>query len=273
MKPFYEDKWVRIYNQNCLDTMKRMEDSLIDLTVTSPPYDNLREYIDYPFTFEFEQIAKELYRVTKQGGVVVWITGDATIKGSETGTSFRQALGFKEVGFNLHDTMIYQKANCKAYDPNNKRYKQVIEFMFILSKGSPNTYNPIKGDKCKTAHTEGLTSRKRDGSMRTSHPKIVEHNEYPDRYNIWIYNTGYMQSTKDHIAYRHPAIMPDRLANDHIISWSNEGDLVFDPFVGSGTTLKMAKLNNRKSIGVDISEEYCHIAKERCSQEVMELNV
>ena len=87
--------------------MARMPDGFIDLTVTSPPYDNLRAYSGY--SFDFEAVAKELYRVTKQGGVVIWVVGDATIKGSETGTSFRQALFFKEIGFNLHDTMIYAK--------------------------------------------------------------------------------------------------------------------------------------------------------------------
>ena len=132
----------KIYNENCLDTMARMEDNFIYLTVTSPPYYNLRTYKGY--SFDFESIAKELYRITKQGGVVVWVVGDATIKGSESLTSFKQALFFKKCGFNLHDTMIYKKKSCYAHDPRNKRYKAYFEYMFVFSKGKPNTYNEIK---------------------------------------------------------------------------------------------------------------------------------
>ena len=96
-----------IFNEDCLNTMRAMPDGVIDLVITSPPYDDLRNYKGY--SFDFESIAKELFRVVKEGGVVVWVVGDATVDGSETGTSFRQALFFKEVGFNLHDTMIYMK--------------------------------------------------------------------------------------------------------------------------------------------------------------------
>ena len=130
----------KIYNENCLDTMARMEDNFIDLTVTSPPYDNLREYNGY--SFDFENIAKELYRVTKVGGVVVWIVGDATKNGNEYGTSFKQALFFKECGFNLHDTMIYRKLNYLPITTN--RYEPQFEYMFILSKSKLKTFNPIK---------------------------------------------------------------------------------------------------------------------------------
>jgi len=128
----------KVYNENCLDTMSRMPDEFIDLTVTSPPYDNLRTYNGY--SFDFESIAKELYRVTKEGGVVVWIVGDATINGSESGTSFRQALYFKEIGFNLHDTMIYNK---NARFPENVRYYQEFEYMFVFSKGKPKAFNAL----------------------------------------------------------------------------------------------------------------------------------
>lgn len=96
---------------DCVELMKEIPDDFIDLTVTSPPYDNLRDYNnEMTWNFEkFKEVAKELFRITKPGGVVVWVVGDATIKGSETGTSFRQALFFKDCGFNLHDTMIYKK--------------------------------------------------------------------------------------------------------------------------------------------------------------------
>ena len=243
----------KIYNENCLETMARMEDNFIDLTVTSPPYDNLRTYNGY--SFDFESIAKELYRVTKDCGVVVWVVGDATIKGSETGTSFKQALFFKECGFNLHDTMIYKKKSCYAHDPRNKRYKSYFEYMFILSKGKPKTYNEIKDVPNKHAGKvlKGTGGRDKNGNKRKLKEMVIS--DFQARPNIWeIASSG---------RSKHPAIFPEKLANDHIISWSNEGDLVYDCFMGSGTTAKMAKLNNRNYIGSEISEEYCNIANER----------
>ena len=252
----------KIYNENCLDTMAQMQDGAIDLTVTSPPYDNLRTYNGY--SFDFKSIAKELYRVTKEGGVVVWVVGDATIKGSETGTSFRQALYFKECGFNLHDTMIYYKDSFQKPSPN--RYWSCMEYMFVFSKGKPKAFNLICDRKNKRAgkKTKGKTVRNADGS--TSKRKDVVINEYGKRTNIWTYKVGYMKSTADKIAYGHSAIFPEQLANDHIISWSNEGDIVYDPFMGSGTTAKMALANNRQYIGSELSAEYVEIAKERLKQ-------
>jgi len=259
VQPFWKHSDLEIYNESNLDTMNRMPNNCIDLTVTSPPYDNLRAYNG--FSLDWQNVIKELYRVTKDGGVVVWIVGDATIGGNETGTSFRQALYAKECGFNLHDTMIYAKNNIPVYDPRNKRYKNGFEFMFILSKGKPNTYNPIKDVLSKKKSSKGVTKRNPDGSMRAA--KDVEFGEYQDRSNVWFFQNGYMQTTKDKIAFEHPAIFPEQLANDHIISWSNEGDLVYDPFMGSGTTAKMAILNNRNFIGSEISKEYCEIAEQR----------
>lgn len=245
----------RCYNENCLDTMARMPDNFVDLTVTSPPYDNLRTYNG--FTFDWHETIKELYRVTKDGGVVVWVVGDATINGSETGTSFKQALFAKECGFNLHDTMIYAKNNPVPLTHN--RYEQQFEYMFVWSKGRPNTFNAIK-QPCKTAgsknnhksekHYENSHSmRKRDGDV------VVKAEKY--LYNIWFLTTG----TGDKV--KHNAPFPEALANDHIISWSNEGDLVYDPFMGSGTTAKMAILNKRNWVGSEISEEYCKIIERR----------
>ena len=241
----------KVYNENCLDTMARMENNSIDLTVTSPPYDNLRTYNGY--SFDFESIAKELYRVTKEGGVVVWVVGDATIKGSETGTSFRQALYFKDCGFNLHDTMIWHKPN--AMPTQSTRYQQGFEFMFVFAKGKIKAFNPIKKlSKCKgvkvkkhRAKTDGHNYNE-EGYYTVSSKKIID--------NVWVM-TNVKNKTK------HPAIFPEQLANDHIISWSNEGDIVYDPFMGSGTTAKMALLNNRRYIGSEVSEEYCKIAEER----------
>jgi len=249
------------HNENCLDTMAKMEDKLIDLTVTSPPYDNLRDYNGY--SFDFESIAKELYRVTKEGGVVVWIVGDATIKGSESGTSFKQALYFMECGFRLHDTMIYKK-NSYPFPPSNRYYQQ-FEYMFILSKGKPSVFNGLRQQtKWRKKSKEISTTRQKDGS--TKEMKYDKGKEDRLKDNVWDINTGYMRSTKDKIAYSHSAIFPEQLANDHIISWSNEGDLVYDCFMGSGTTAKMAILNNRNYIGSEMSEEYCEIIKERLKQ-------
>ena len=246
----------KIYNENCLETMAIMPDNFIDLTVTSPPYDNLRTYKGY--SFDFEYVAKELFRVTKKGGVVVWIVGDATVKGSETGTSFKQALYFKEIGFNLHDTMIYRKQN---YTPlTHNRYEQEWEFMFVLSKGKPKTFNPIKVP-CKYAgqQTWGKPNMYKDNSGELTRVKQTVINSHKIKGNIFDYLVGSTQTGK----IKHPAMFPESLANDHIISWSNPGDLVYDPFMGSGTTAKMTVLNNRNYIGSEISEEYYEIAKTR----------
>lgn len=249
----------KIYNENCLDTMARMPNGFVDLTVTSPPYDNLRTYNGY--SFDFEAVAKELYRVTKEGGVVVWIVGDATIKGSETGTSFKQALYFKEIGFNLHDTMIYHKLNPMPIKSN--RYLPCFEYMFILSKNKPKTFNAIR-EKTLATGKEKYTGTQQENGKFTDYGK--KRNLERDKYNIWSVKVGSNQTTKDKIAFKHPAIFPEKLVNDHIISWSNYGDLVYDPFMGSGTTAKMAILNTRNWIGSEISKEYCEIAEKRINE-------
>lgn len=259
----------KIYNENCLDTMSRMGDCFVDLTVTSPPYDDLRTYNGY--SFDFESIAKELYRVTKEGGVIVWVVGDATIKGSETGTSFRQALYFKEVGFDLFDTMIYAKPPRGAVG-NNKTYWQTFEYMFILSKGKPKTINLITDRKNKESRDgDNGTKRLENGDLLKV--KRGGYSEYGRRTNIWEYGNGKGQSTKDNIAFEHPAIFPEQLANDHIISWSNEGDLIYDPFMGSGTTAKSAIELNRNFIGSEISQQYTDIANKRINKYINQLTI
>lgn len=252
----------KIYNENCIDTMARMPDNFIDLTVTSPPYDGLRTYNGY--SFPFEDIAKELYRITKPGGVLVWVVSDQTINGSETGTSFKQALYFMDCGFNLHDTMIYRR---QARFPDDKRYQNAFEYMFVFSKGVPKTINLLqdKPNATKGTTRKGATERNIDGSMRESwlsktNGKIKE---FGIRDNIFEYGTGFMQSSKDKIAFEHPAIFPEMLAFDHIRSWSNENDLVYDCFMGSGTTAKMAHLLKRNWIGSETSDEYVRIAEKR----------
>ena len=235
----------KIYNMDCLDGLKLLDDNSIDLTVTSPPYDNLRTYNG--FSFDFENIAKQLYRVTKQGGVVVWIVGDQTINGSESGTSFKQALYFKECGFNLHDTMIWEK-NSSTFPSNEKsnRYTQIYEYMFIFSKGKPKTSNLIIDKK-------NIWAGSKDFSGKIKNPVP----EYSSRNNIWKITTSFNEETG------HPAVFPEELVNDHIISWSNKGDVVMDIFMGSGTTAKMAIVNDRKWIGFEISSEYCEMINKR----------
>lgn len=248
---------VDLHLGDCLEVMKSLPSNSIDLTVTSPPYDNLRTYNGY--SFDFEGISKELLRVTKDGGVVVWIVGDATINGSETGTSFRQALHFKDIGFNLHDTMIWNKGTFTAVGALSTRYAPVFEYMFVLSKGQINTFNPIKDRKNKHfGRTKHGTFRQEDGTTKplSSIGKPIA--EYGQRFNIWD-----IFAEKSNSKRLHPAMFPEQLAHDHIISWSNEGDTVLDCFLGSGTTGKMAKELNRNFIGIEISQEYLDIAKRR----------
>jgi len=236
---------------DCLEVMKSLPSQSIDLTVTSPPYDNLRTYNGY--SFDFEGIAKELYRVTKDGGVVVWVVGDATINGSETGTSFKQALYFKEIGFNLHDTMIWHKHSFN-HDPRNKRYKQYFEYMFVLSKGKPNTYNEIKDVPIKSAgKTVKASKTQKHGNVRDY--GYITLGEWQARSNIW--HIG------QEVKRLHPAPFPESLAHDHIVSWSNDSDTVLDCFLGSGTTGKVAKQLNRRFVGIEISPEYLEIASKR----------
>ncbi len=251
-----------IINGDCLEELKRMGDNSIDLVVTSPPYDDLRYYKGY--SFDFEGIAKELFRIVKEGGVVVWVVGDATVDGSETGTSFKQALYFKEIGFNLHDTMIYQK-NSYPFPPSN-RYFSVFEYMFILSKGSPKTTNLARVPTIGQKHTHS-TFRQADGSMEEDKYEMGKEDRVRD--NIWKYDVGYMKSAKEKYVFEHPASFPEKLAADHIKSWSNEGDVVLDIFNGSGTTTKMAYLLKRKYIGIEISKEYCEIARQRLRQKTL----
>lgn len=247
-----------IYCADCVDFMRGMSEC-VDLTVTSPPYDNLRSYNGYKWNFK--ATARELFRITNPGGVLVWVVGDATVNGGETGTSLKQALFFKKCGFLLHDTMYYQKTGTSF--PPVGRYTQVIEHMYIFSKGKPKTFNPIKDvEKRWPDGSWGKTSRRKSDGSLDSQPLREGNDNFKIRSNIWIAN-GKGFGTRDEIAYKHPGTFPEQIPNDHIITWSNPGDLVFDPFCGSGTTAKMAKLNGRKYIGVDISDQYCEIARER----------
>jgi site-specific DNA-methyltransferase (adenine-specific) len=250
--------------------MKRMQDGFVDLTVTSPPYDNLRTYNGNieQWSFEkFQAIAKELYRVTKHGGVVVWVVGDATIKGSETGSSFKQALYFKEIGFNLHDTMIYEKNGTGACGSNNC-YWQTFEYMFVFTKGKIKTVHRLDNGKPRTKGGIKTGRITKDGIQKVEKRSDAE-GKLQLRSNIWRYNVGF---TSGDDKTGHPAVFPELLAQDHILSWSNEGDVVFDPFMGSGTTAKMALLNNRNYIGFELDATYCDIANKRIQDHLSELH-
>lgn len=242
--------------------LAEMAENSIDLTVTSPPYDNIRDYKGY--AVDMSEVAKQLFRVTKPGGIVVWVVGDSTENGSESGNSFRQALMFMETGFKLHDTMIYEK-NTSSFPArrDGNRYTQIFEYMFVFSKGKPKTSHLICDKENKWAgHTNWgkNTQRGRDGDLvETKDIKPVP--QYSPRNNIWKYNVGKGFNSSDKESHSHPAIFPEKLAEDHILSWSNEGDTVLDPFCGSGTTCKMAKKNKRNYIGIDISQEYCTLAE------------
>jgi len=245
-----------IYCIDCALGMQMIETESIDLIVTSPPYDNLRDYNGYKF--EFEKIANQIFRLIKKGGVVVWVVGDKIKNGNRSLTSFKQALYFQELGFNVHDIMIYEKKNTPFMRSN--AYTNCYEFMFIFTKGSPNTFNPIKTITVRQGKEKLVANKKTDG---VNNKVWGELNAQKTLTNIWEYAVGLGGSTNDKIAFKHTAIFPEKLAKDHIITWTNEGDTVLDPMSGSGTTCKMAKLLKRKFIGFDISQEYVEIAKER----------
>lgn len=265
-------KKFELWQGDCLELMKNIPNGSVDLTVTSPPYDNLRTYNGNIEQWNFEKfkaIAKELFRVTADGGVVVWIVADATIKGSETGTSFRQALWFMDCGFNLHDTMIWEKPSFTATGSLAVRYAPVFEYMFVFSKGKPKSFNPIKDKPNKHF------GKKQTGSIRQANGEVRKTSGYGKRFiakfgqrhNVWKMSP--CNSSKERTG--HPAPFPEQLAKDHIISWSNEGDTVLDCFMGSGTTGKMAVLNNRRFIGIELDEGYFNIAKKRIEEAVNDL--
>lgn len=253
-----------------VEVMREWPGESIDLVVTSPPYDDLRTYGGH--SWDFEGVAQQLWRLIKPGGVVVWVVNDATVDGSETGTSFRQALRFKEIGFRLHDTMIYEKHGFSF--PDHVRCHQVFEFMFCLSKGNVKTFNQIKDRKTTNGGAPLGGDYKRDSNgqsvMRQGSDKRGVRQLLGGRTNIWKIKAGCGQSSQDVIAFNHPAIFPEALASDHILSWSGDGEIVLDPFSGSGTTAKMAKLMGRRFIGVEVNPDYVEISRKRLSQNVFD---
>jgi len=268
MKPYYETKLGKLYHGHCCDIIPGLP--VVDLTVTSPPYDDLRNYKG--FDFDFKRTARALFKQTKPGGAVVWVVSDQTDNGSETGTSFKQALYFKYLGFNLHDTMLFKKNLAPL---NHNRYEQEFEYMFVFSKGKPKTFNPIRipcryfGEKRDSFFSETDEPNRRLRSV--ARRKSIKSSKIKG--NIWEYQVGSNKSTKDKIAFEHPAIFPESLAQDHILSWSDPGDTILDPMCGSGTTPKMCEVNNRKWLACEISEEYCEIAAKRIQSEAGDLKL
>jgi site-specific DNA-methyltransferase (adenine-specific) len=245
---------------DCVAGMKKLPDGSISFTLTSPPYDGLRKYGGH--TFDFEAVAKELYRITMSGGTVVWIVQDQVVNGGETGTSFEQVLYFKSIGFRLHSTML-MVINCGKL-PHRTRYVPLHHYAFVLSKERPRYVNLIRDRHNLTK------AKRREWYARRENGEVVSGRQSPrdtppvsEGGNVWHYNVGYNQTTKDKDAFTHPALMPEEMAEDHIVSWSRPGDLVFDPFCGAGTTCKMALLNNRRYLGMEIHKPYQELAIRR----------
>jgi site-specific DNA-methyltransferase (adenine-specific) len=255
---------VELVHGDCLDKMKLIPNDIIDMVLTSPPYDNLRSYNESLNWGEhiWKPVIEQLFRIIKVGGVVVWIVGDATIKGSETGTSFKQALYFKEIGFNLHDTMIWYKTAIFPHHLNARRYKQQFEYMFVFTKGLIKTYNPIHDIQNESAG-KTLNIKKKiktsDNGKYNGKTKTLQISDFRMRDNVW---------REGRAGYKgHPAPFPEKLAYDHISSWSNEGDMILDPFAGSGTTGKMAKHLKRNCILIEKELGYIDIIRKRLNEQ------
>ena len=252
----------RIYRGDCEDVLNNLDDDSVDMVLTSPPYDDLRSYdgnVSLWGFSKFKLIAALLVKKLRPGGVIVWIVGDATVAGSETGSSFKQALFFKECGLNLHDTMIWDKGTFTAVGSLVSRYAPVFEYMFIFSKGTPKVFHPIKDRVNKSfGRKKSGTFRQKDGSTKPISSLGKPIAEFGQRFNIWT-----CFAEKSNSRRLHPAMFPESLAADHILSWTNEGDTVLDPFFGSGTVGVAAKKIGRKFIGIEISSKYVDIARRR----------
>jgi site-specific DNA-methyltransferase (adenine-specific) len=256
---------------DCRTELKQLikDNIMVDLIVTSPPYDTIRNY-DESLVWDFsvfKEVADLLYEILVDGGVLVWVVNDRTVDGSETGTSFKQALYFKEIGFNLHDTMIYQK-NSMSF-PTFNRYYPIFEYMFVLSKGKPKTVNLLCDRRNKQAGDKVTGTCRQDGNnLKTlnGETKGKRVKEYGVRFNIWKYDTGYGKTAKEKYIFEHPAVFPLELATDHILSWSKSNDLVLDPFMGSGTVGVACTNTNRNFIGIEKVPKYYKIAERRIKE-------
>ena len=255
-----DEYYNKILVGECSKVMGTFPDNCIDLTVTSPPYDDMREYKGY--IFDYNAVIDQLYRVTKDGGVVVWVVGDKIVNGGRTLTSFRQALAFQEIGFSIHDVMIFHKRQTPFMRSN--AYTNCYEFMFVIRKGDKlNSFNPLTEPTKANSDDKYMMAQFNKGADGVNNYRRVKLNRNKTKTNVWQYNIGFCGTANDDFAFKHPAIFPDKLAKDHILSWTNKGDVVLDPMAGSGTTLKMARLNGRRYIGIEMSKEYAKIAAKR----------
>lgn len=249
---------------DCLERMKEIPNGSVDLVMTSPPYDNLRNYngslTDWNEA-KWQEIARVLSAKLAPGGIIVWVVSDATVGGSETLTSMRQAIYFKDVcKLRVRDTMIWEKSGFSAVGALAVQYAPVWEYMFVFSKGAPKTFNPIKDKPNIHAGTpQHGTVRQPDGSTKPvsglKTGKVIA--DFGQRSNIWRVNE---EKTLNKL---HPAVFPLRLAEDHIVSWTNPEDVVLDPFLGSGTTGVACANTGRNFIGIERDPEYFAIAEKR----------
>lgn len=254
------DQMNRIHLDDCVGGMRGLPDGCIPLTVTSPPYDNLRQYGNHPF--DFEAVARELWRVTAPGGVVVWVVQDEIVDGSETGTTCRQQLFFQTLGFRVHNRIVM--VNPGSRWPGKIRYGVALELAIVLSKGAPRTVRLLRDSPNKHAgRLKTFVRRNWKGDTEQTGPKAYPVGTWGVRGNVWVYSRGFNQSSKDKRDFDHPALMPEEMAEDLIVSFSKPGELVFDPFTGAGTTAKMAFLNNRRYLGYEVHEPYYRRALER----------
>lgn len=255
--PYFPGALDTVYQMDALELLKALPSDCVDAVITSPPYDNLRTYNG--FTWDFESIARETYRVIKPGGVVVWVVGDATINGSETLTSMRQAIYFVDTcGFRMHDTMVWHKDGSPS--PQTNRYLQTWEYMFVLTKDAPKSHELARQ---KVKSFAGKSATFQHGGKKLSGFNYANSDGTRVMDNVWYVPSGYMKTTADLEAYEHPAMFPETLAERHILTWTNPGDLVLDYFGGSGTTAKMARKNGRRFLTCDISAEYCDLMRRR----------
>lgn len=246
---------------DAVQSSRTLPNEALALTLTSPPYDHMRDYGGYARIAigQVNALARELFRATKDGGVVVWIVSDQTLNGGETGTSFRHAQAFMKAGFKLADTMIYQKANPGGARGSPALYTQAFEYMFVLCKGCLPQRDLLKDrPNARPGVYRGGGGRRSDDAAKATRTIVTL--EFGKRSNIWTYS-------RDSETFGHPAPFPLALAEDHVRSWSDAGDWVYDPFLGSGTTMVAALRHGRNAIGSDINPAYVEISRSRLQSE------
>lgn len=246
---------------DCVEGMRALPPASVPLTVTSPPYDDLRDYGAHTWDFEkFMLVASQLWRVTMPGGALCWVVGDQIRDGGQTGSSFRQALYLKGLGFRLHNTLVIEKQLARGI--SKVRYGVAPEFVFVFSKGRPRSINLIRDKANKFGgQLMRFSTRGRDGTTSDTEKALIR--PFGVRGNVWRYTTGSRVTAKERYAFQHPALMPEKLAKDLIVSWSKPGDLVLDPFGGAGTTAKMALLNHRRYLSIEAHAPYHGLAVRR----------